>query len=101
MHFEARQAGAEIIAHLVPPEAARELVKDYSLPPGFGFTFISSVHEGERFVLVHWGLGGSERDGLRLESPMLIPIFQEIFDEARHRSEEYRGPTTSEPAKGE
>jgi hypothetical protein len=96
MHFAARQAGAQITAYLVPPNPARELANDYCMPQGFGFTYISSTRD-QRFVLVHWGLEGSDRDGLRLESPVLIPIFEEIFNEARRRAYVYQGPGKGAP----
>lgn len=92
MHSAAKQSGAPITPYLVPPRAARELSSDYCMPQGFGFTYISSTND-QPVVLVHWGLEGSERDGLRLDSPVLVPIFEEIFKEARRRAFVYRGGT--------
>ncbi len=78
MHYDAKGDGGSIEPLVIDHERAVFLMKSHGLPNGFGLTYMRSAKHGER-VLIHWGLGRHDREGLRLESPTLVRQFLEMF----------------------
>lgn len=89
-HLRTKREGGNMAAYVIRPVEAAQLIKQNGLPNGFGFTFIDGATDSP-VVLLHWGFTNKNDEGLRIESPLVPAIIEQIYDEFRHDSYEYDG----------